>query len=109
MGREQILERLRTARATITVPRAEAPAPAPFVRRSPQECAARFLQEAAAVGIDCWAESSPSEVRARVRRLVAGRRVLAWDPPELPYGLGDLVPDGVLGRSPRREQALAEI
>jgi len=109
MGREQILERLRTARATVTVPRAEAPAPAPVVRRPLHECAERFLQEAAAVGIECWAESSAADVRARVQSLVAGRRVLAWDPSELPYGVGDLVPGAALGRSPRREQALAEI
>src|SRR4029453_5092661 len=109
MGREHILERLRTARATVTVPRAEAPAPTPFVRRSQQECAERFLREAAAVGIECWVEQSAAEVRARVRSLIAPQRVLGWDPSELPYGVGDLVPGAVLGRAPRAEQALADI
>jgi L-lactate dehydrogenase complex protein LldG len=109
MGREQILERLRTARATVTVPRAEAPAPTPFVRRSQQECAERFLHEATAIGIECFAESSAADVRARVRSLIAGLRVLAWDPSELPYGICDLVPNALLGRSPRAEQALADI
>jgi L-lactate dehydrogenase complex protein LldG len=109
MGRQQILERLRTARATVTIPRAEAPEPLPFVRRSSEECAERFLREAAAVGIECWAEPSVADVRARVQSLVAGVRVLAWDPSELPYGIGDVLPAALLGRSPRKEQALADV
>src|SRR4029453_18924621 len=47
--------------------------------------------------------------RARVRSLIANQRVLAWDPSELPYGVGDLVPGAGLGRAPRAEQALADI
>ena len=109
MGRQQILERLRTARANVTVPRAEAPAPAPFVRQSQQACVERFLQEAVAVGVECWPERSEAGVRARVQSLIAGRRVLSWDPSELPYGVGDLVSHAVLGRAPRAEQARAEI
>lgn len=109
MGRHEILERLRTARTSVTVPRADAPPPAPFVRRSRQECVERFLQEAAAVGVECWPERSEEAVRARVRSLIEGRRVLSWDPSELPYGAGDLVSHAILGRAPRAELALAEV
>jgi L-lactate dehydrogenase complex protein LldG len=109
MGRERILEQLRTARASVTVPRAEAPAPAPFVRQSQQACVERFLQEAAAVGVECWPERSEADVRARVQSLIEGRRILSWDPSELPYGVGDLVSHAILGRAARAEQARAEV
>jgi L-lactate dehydrogenase complex protein LldG len=44
-----------------------------------------------------------------VRSLLDGVRVLSWDPSELPYGVGELVPTATLGRSPRTEQARADI
>lgn len=108
-AREAILERLRTARATVTVPRAKAAAPAPFVRRSREECMQRFLLEAAAVGIECWAERTGEDLRARVRSLLHGLRVASWDPDQLPCGAGDLVRDAILGRSPRADLALADV
>ena len=108
-ARDAILERLRTARATVTVPRAEAAAPTPFVRRSREECVQRFLLEAAAVGIECWAERTAEDVRARVRTLLHGLRVASWDPDQLPCGAGDLVREAILGRAPRKELALADI
>ena len=69
----------------------------------------RFLQEAAAVGVECWPEPSISDVRARVSALVDGLRVLSWDPEELPYGLGDLVSGASFGRSPRADQGGADV
>jgi L-lactate dehydrogenase complex protein LldG len=109
MSRDAILERLRTARATVTIPRADAPAVTPFARRSTEECVQRFLLEAAAVGIECWPEQTPADVRARVQGLIAGLHVLSWDPGELPLGLGDLVSQATFGRSPREDQARADV
>jgi L-lactate dehydrogenase complex protein LldG len=109
MSREAILDRLRLARASVRLPRAEAPPAAPFARRSREECLPRFLQEAAAVGVECWSEQTVAHVHQRVGELVAGLRVLSWDPGELPYGLGDLLGGAVLGRAPRAEQAAADI
>jgi L-lactate dehydrogenase complex protein LldG len=104
-----ILERLRTARATVTVPAAHAPPATPFVRHSREECVQRFLAEAAAVGVECWPESSAADVRARVGTLVGGLRVLSWDSGELPCGVGDLVGGATFGRSPRADQERAEV
>ena len=108
MSRDAILGRLRAARATVTVPRTDAPPPAPLVRHSTEQCVERFLLEARAVGIECFAESSAAGVRARVQSLVGGLRVLSWDPAELPCGVGELVSSATLGRSPRVEQEQAE-
>jgi L-lactate dehydrogenase complex protein LldG len=109
MSRDLILGRLRAARATVTVPRTEAPPATPFVRHSREECVDRFLLEAAAVGVECWREASIADVQSRVGALVAGLRVLSWDPEELPCRLGDFASDAILGRSPRAEQERAEV
>ena len=108
-ARDAILERLRAARATVTVPRADAPAIAPFVRRPREECVQRFMHEAAAVGVECFAEPSEAGVRARVSALIDGLHVLSWAPAELPYALGDLVNGATGGGSSRADQANAAV
>jgi L-lactate dehydrogenase complex protein LldG len=108
-AREAILARLEAARRTARLPRAEAPAPAPVPSASREQCLQRFRSELAALGVDCHAEATPGDVRERVRGLVAGRRVLSWDPERLPYGVGAALERPVLGDAPRAEQAAAEV
>ena len=69
----------------------------------------RFIVEARALGIEVFVEWSADSVRDRLGFLVAGKRVLAWNPDRLPYNCGDLLRDAVLGAAPRAEQARAEV
>lgn len=108
-ARNAILQRLRLAGAATRLPRtpgAEIPIAA---ARSADECLTRFCEEAAALDVECFVESSTGAVRERVQSLIAGRRVLSWDPAELPYGVGDLLQAPAFGASSRDEQATAEI
>jgi L-lactate dehydrogenase complex protein LldG len=107
-ARDSILERLRMARPT-RLPRAEAPAPVPTPRRSIDECVRRFVDEARALGVEIWIESTPADVRTRVTTLAAGLRVLSWDREHLPYDVGALTTDAIRGGASREEQALADV
>ncbi len=51
----------------------------------------RFTAAARATAAEVFEEPSEDAVRERVRALVAGERVLAWDTPWLPYGVGDVL------------------
>jgi len=108
-AREAILTRVRAARPATTVPRADAPAPTPFTREPAATCITRFLEEASAIGVECFHDASAEAVRERVRALLEGRRVLTWNPDQLPYGLAALVSGATFGDSPRDEQAAADV
>src|SRR5688500_14791431 len=73
-ARDAILERLRMARPT-RLPRAEAPPPVRAPRRSVDECVQRFVDEARALGVEIWLESTPADVRARMATLAPGLRI----------------------------------
>src|SRR5688500_15006659 len=105
-ARDTILERLRMARPT-RLPRVDAPAPVPTPRRSIDECVQKFVDEARALGVEIWVESTPPAVRARVTTLTSGLRVLSWDRDHLPYDVGAVTTDAILGGASREEQALA--
>jgi L-lactate dehydrogenase complex protein LldG len=62
-----------------------------------------------ALGVAHHIEQSADAVRARVREIVGGRAVLAWDPDRLPYDVGSVLPGAATGASPRDVQAAAEI
>lgn len=108
-GRDAILGRLTASHAALRLPRATAPSPPPPDRRSPSECLLRFHEEATALGIECFVELSAEDVRERVRRLTEDLRVLSWDAAQLPYGLGELVTNAAFARSPRDQQASADV
>lgn len=109
-ARAAILGRLEAAQRTARLPPAT---PAPTVPdrgpRTAEECLERFLTELRAVGVEAWVEDSAEGVRGRVEALLAGRRVLSWDPVHLPYDVGRVLRDPVLGSHPREEQARAEV
>ena len=117
-AREAILERVHRARKTGRFPPADELAlrqaegeRLPSARPEPVErpAADRFIAELIALGVECHVEPSADAVRARVRELVAGRTVLAWDAARLPYGVGGLLSDAVRGSSARELQAAAEV
>jgi L-lactate dehydrogenase complex protein LldG len=68
-----------------------------------------FVAEARALGVETFVEDSPDAVRARLRSLVDGCRVLAWNPDRLPYGADAVVSGAARGSSPRDEQAAADV
>jgi L-lactate dehydrogenase complex protein LldG len=109
-ARERVLTRLRAAQRTARLsstearPRALEPAPA-----APEQCVDRLRQELTLLGVENHLEPSPAELCARVASLIAGRRVLSWDPEQLPYDVGPLLGSVAYGRSPREEQAAAEL
>jgi L-lactate dehydrogenase complex protein LldG len=69
----------------------------------------RFVTEARALGVDTFVETTPESVRDRLAAIIAGLRVLSWNPDQLPYGAGTLVAGATFGSSPRGEQAAADV
>jgi L-lactate dehydrogenase complex protein LldG len=114
-AREAILGRLRTARAAARLPRSPVAAPGSGALQkglppaSREALCDRFATEARALGVDCWIESTPEAVRARVISAVTGLRVYAWDADTLPYDAGSLVPDAATAASSRAIQAAADV
>jgi len=110
--RATILARLREAQRTARLPgeRPGTPRSLEFASRSPEECLERFQRELTALGVETYLEASAADVRNRVMTLVAGRRLLSWDPELLPYQLASVLTSFIiLGRNTREEQAAAEI
>ena len=108
-ARTAILERLRAARPTSRLPR---PDERPFLtqtRRSNDECLNRFEQEARALGVAVYVESSAADVRARVAELTDGLLVLTWNPEHLGFGIGNVFSDALRGSAPIEQQALAAV
>jgi len=68
----------------------------------------RFVVEARALGVETYVEPTGTAVCDRLRTLIAGLRVLTWDPDLLPYGCGAIVKGALAGSAPRTEQARAE-
>jgi L-lactate dehydrogenase complex protein LldG len=108
-ARTAILARLAAAQRTARLPPVGEPPPAPVPALEPAALLERFRAELEALGVAGHVEGSAEAVRERVTALTAGRRVLSWDPDQLPYGIGAGLSDPVLGRSPRDQQAAAEI
>jgi L-lactate dehydrogenase complex protein LldG len=109
-ARAAILRRLEAAQRTARLPPVETgPAPSDTPPRTPGEILERFRAELSALGVESHVEDSAEAVRSRVAGLLAGRRVLSWDPAHLPYGLGEVLMDPVLGSGPRADQAAAEV
>jgi L-lactate dehydrogenase complex protein LldG len=109
-ARARILATLRSAQQTARLPVADRPPARPEpARRTTQECIDRFRAELAALGVDCYLESSAEGLRRRVVTLVDRRRILSWDSDLLPYGLGSLVRSATLGQHVRDRQAEAEV
>src|SRR5262249_44201917 len=121
-ARAAILERVRQAQRTARIPTGElanervgelvnpnAGSPVHQFTNSPTHQLERFLSELTGLGVAHHVESSAEAVRARVRDLVGGRAVLAWDSDRLPYDVGTVLPGAATGASPRGVQAAAEI
>ena len=102
-ARDQILARLRAAKPFLP-PTATAGLP-PRASATVEDRTARFLLEAAALGIDCTVESSAADVRHRVATLIAGHQVLSWDVEHLPYDAGNVLVRPTLGSASRDQQA----
>lgn len=108
-ARDSILGRLRMSGATARLPHSDPLALQPLPRRSINDCVRRFRQEAELLGVECFVEDSAEYVRARLESIIAGRRLLSWDPEQLPHGAGALVGSATLGRAARADQADAEV
>src|SRR5207245_3402454 len=105
-ARAAILARLREAQRTARLPeeRPGTPRSLQFTSRSAEECLERVQRELTALGVETYLEASAADVRNRVMILVAGRRLLSWDPELLPYQLASMLTDFILGRDTREEQ-----
>jgi L-lactate dehydrogenase complex protein LldG len=108
-ARAAVLSRLRDAQRTARLPEAETAPPALDGPRPPEECLERFRQELAALGVENHLEPTAEGVRARVKTLIDGLRVLSWDRDLLPYDLAPLLTGAAFGMSPRETQAAAEV
>ena len=106
-ARTLILRRLRAAQAQL--PHADPVASVAPLTATLDECAARFSIEAAALGVDCFIAATDDDVKRRVDELTGNLRVMSWSREHLPYGLGDVLKDPILGVSSREQQAAAEI
>ena len=106
-ARAKILGRLRSKRGYL--PSVEAVAAREPTTIPAEECAARFLAEAAALGVDCFVEGTAAAVAERLSIVVGGSRVLSWDAAALPYDAARALPRTTSGRASLQEQAAAEI
>jgi L-lactate dehydrogenase complex protein LldG len=106
-ARDDILRRLALAARTAYLPRTSAPAPPAVSEASVEECIARFSVEAAALGVECYFESSVTGVHERVTSVVGELPTLSWDLAELPYSVGTLLKNGCFADAPRETQAAA--
>lgn len=108
-AKQRILARLQSARGGSRLPRVDAPALRAEVPQSADAGRIRFEVEAAALGVECYVESSVAGVHARLAELIDARRVLSWDPAQLPYAAGGLLRAPIQGTAAWAEQAAAEI
>ncbi len=113
-ARDVILGRVRSALRTARIPAEPEPPPLPVASLELAGAAQwreRFVAELCALGVAVHEERNAEEVRARVRQLVAGRRVLAWPARALPYEIGSaLFENGAIdGRAPRADQAACDV
>jgi L-lactate dehydrogenase complex protein LldG len=108
-GRAAILSRLAAAQRTAFLPAAPSAAAIETPSHGVEDCLERFTRELAALGVECHVEGTPEHVRDRVRSLVGGRRVLAWDAGRLPYAIDSVLAAAARGGSPRDEQAGADV
>jgi L-lactate dehydrogenase complex protein LldG len=114
-ARSAILDRVRRAQATARIPSARAENSAERERAEPtrDRLLAIFLRELTALGVEHHVEASAEDVGIRVRSIVDGRSVFAWDRDRLPYDVGGVLAGAsagvTTGASPRTDQAAAEI
>jgi L-lactate dehydrogenase complex protein LldG len=109
-ARATILARVASAERTMRLPPSTvAPIPVSAVVLSPQQCVDRFARELQAIGVELHLCADAATVRTHLADLVAGKRVLSWDPDLLPYGAGRVLNRPILGASPREAQSDAEV
>jgi L-lactate dehydrogenase complex protein LldG len=109
-ARAAILARVASAERTTRLPQATvAPLPANAVVLSPEQCVDRFARELQAIGVELHVCADSATVRTRLAELVAGKRVLSWDPALLPYSAGSVLNRPILGASPREAQGDADV
>jgi L-lactate dehydrogenase complex protein LldG len=109
-ARTAILARLRAAQRTAYLPDMPGtPRTLELQTASPEENLARFTKELELLGVASHVEPTADAVRDRVRALLTGKRVLAWDDAHLPYELGAVAKGAARGRDARDVLARAEI
>lgn len=112
-ARLAILAKVRQAqvRARLPASRGDLPARLAYPSMDLPALRARFLRELELLGVEAHQEATGEAVRARVKALIRGRKVLSWDPEALPFGTAACLEgeDVLFGASPRPEQARAEI
>ena len=105
-ARAAILRRIRSAQRNAHLPSAPGPRRPEGMGASAERCLERFGEELTALDVESHLEATPADVRARVSAYAKDRRVLSWDPELLPYAVGSLLMDPLLGSSPRAQQAI---
>jgi L-lactate dehydrogenase complex protein LldG len=87
--RERILQRLRSGRGNsrlpLSEPRRDAGHASAAAAQDPEQLLARFVVEAAALGVDCHVEVTPDAVRERLGAILEEKSVAMWEPEYLPY------------------------
>ncbi len=112
-AREAILSRVRDALRAIALPGSE-PVERPLSPVSMsgrEELIEQFIGELENLDVICYREREEGGIQERVRALVSGRTVLAWEADSLPYGLGDVVRSGksISGSASKEVKERAEI
>jgi L-lactate dehydrogenase complex protein LldG len=109
-ARTAILGRIDKALATARIPASARTDPdRATARQAIDALLERFVTESRALGVDVFVEASGDAVRERLRSLTDGLRVLSWDAARLPYNAGAVLGTALPPRSPRADQAAAEV
>jgi L-lactate dehydrogenase complex protein LldG len=106
---DRIEQALRTARIPAT-PTDHTRAPAAQVPSAdPAALVERFAAEARVVGVEVFVDADAAAVRERLASFTAGRRILSWNPDQLPYDAAAVLAGALLGDAPREAQAAADV
>jgi L-lactate dehydrogenase complex protein LldG len=112
-ARALILNRIRRAHKTGSVPVVQRPAPELLpipTSDAPARHVDFFVAELGRLGVATHVVSTSEEVRALVTTIVHDRTVFAWDPDRLPYDVGTILgPNAVFAGDSRDRQASADI
>lgn len=90
-SREAVLAKVRAAQVKAYIPESPAGLPKAMVypRMDLPSLRARLVKELELLGVITHVEASDEDVRKRVKSLIAGKKVLAWDKDQLPSGTAE--------------------
>ena len=92
-SKSAILSRIKQSKLSAKLPNAKPGLPERIAYPSlnEEEILSRFIEELKALEVDSYIESSPENVRRRIKSFIHGKSILSWDAHCLPYDTGAIL------------------